>query len=273
MTDVRPAVQLTLDANAVAAPVHTAAVICREIVDFYFGAMANADLSKVPPSMESTFFRFDLRGPDLTATDRRALHESWILAKVFQDLMRGVRASLEQALVFIDILSRPSHSVRSDSTLDDFVEPFLDGATKRNFPDLLQAVNAGLQKPLEFADAYRSLQKARNCFEHRSGIVGKSDVGPDGTMELRFPRIKLFYYRRGEEIEAEIGKAVDPEDGEPEVSILMRLDVRRRNFLLGQRLSLTIVDFNEIAFACYHFGSQLASTLPTLPLGPVPAQP
>jgi hypothetical protein len=271
MTDVRPAVHLTLDANAVAAPVHTAAVICREVVDFYFDAMANADLSKVPPNVESSFFRFDLKGPDLTAADRRALHESWILAKVFQDLMRGVRASLEQAFLFIEILSRPSHSVRSDSTLDDFVEPFLNGAAKQNFPDLLQAVNSGLQKPLEFADAYRSLQKARNCFEHRSGIVGKSDIGLDGTMELQFPRIKLFYYRQGEEIEAEIGKPVNAEDGEPEVSILLKLDVRRRNFHLGQRISLTIPDFNEIAFACYHFGSQLASTLPTLPLEPLPA--
>jgi hypothetical protein len=273
MIDVRPTVNLTLDANAVAAPVHSAAVVCREIVDFYFDAMANADLLKVPPRVEDTFFRFDPKGPDLTAAERRAMHESWILAKVFQDLMRGARASLEQAFLFIELVARPRHSIKSDSTLDDFLQPFLDSATKKNFPDLLKAVNTGLQKPLEFADAYRSLQNARNCFEHRSGIVGKSDVGADGTMELRFPRIKLFYYRQGEEIEIEIGATVDAEDGEPEVSIMTKLDVRRRHFQLGQRVALTIADFNEIAFACYHFGSQLASTLPTLPLTSIPSEP
>jgi hypothetical protein len=83
-------------------------------------------------------------------------------------------------------------------------------------------------------------------------------------MELSFPRMKFFYYRQGGEIEAEIGQTVDAGDGEPEVSILMRLDVRRRQFQLGERLILTIADFDEIAFACYNFGSQLAMGLPKL---------
>jgi hypothetical protein len=260
-------VHLTLDANAVAARVHTAAIVCREVVDFYFDAMAKADLSKSPPGVESVYFRFDIKGPELSAADRRAMHESWILAKAFQDLMRGVRASLEQAFLFIEILSGQRHSVKSDSTLDDFMQPFLDRAAKKNFPDLLQAVNAGLQKPLEFAAAYRSLQNARNCLEHRGGIVGKSDVGSDGTMELSFPRMKLFYHRHDEEIEVEVGSTIDAGDGEPEVSILMRLGVRQHHYKLGERLTLSIADFNEIAFACYHFGSQLAAGLPGLKHG------
>jgi hypothetical protein len=142
--------------------------------------------------------------------------------------------------------------------------PFLKRAAKKNFPDLLEEVNSRLQKPLEFADAYRSLQNARNCLEHRGGIVGKSDIGIDGNMELSFPRMKLFYHRRGEEIEVEVGATVNAEDGEAEVTLLMRLETRLRRYGLGERLNLTVGDFNEIAFACYHFGSQLATGLPKL---------
>jgi hypothetical protein len=258
-----PRIQINLDANAVAAPAHAAASTCREIVDFCFGAMAKADLSKRPMGVEN-FFRFDAKGPDLTVDERRAMYESWILAKAFQDLMRGVRASLEQAFLFIELVSSPGHKVKSASTLGDFVAPFVQRGARKKFPNLLSDVNSRLQKPLEFAAAYQSLQNARNCLEHRGGVVGTSDIGADGMMELSFPRMKLFYERHGEEVELEAGSAVDAGDGKPDVMILMRLDVRRRHFRLGERLVLSIDDFNEIAFACFQFGSQLAMTLPKL---------
>src|SRR5882762_2553750 len=38
----RPTLQMTVNPNSVAAPVHAAAVTCREIVDFYLDALAKA---------------------------------------------------------------------------------------------------------------------------------------------------------------------------------------------------------------------------------------
>jgi hypothetical protein len=73
--------------------------------------------------------------------------------------------------------------------------------------------------------------------------------------------MKFFYHRRDEEIEVDGPARVDAEDGEPEVALLMRLDVRLRSYKLGERLALSVVDFDEIAFACYYFGSQLATRL------------
>src|SRR5260370_2117895 len=175
--DALPSLGLMLDAKAVAAPVHARGVKCREVVDFYFDAMAKADLTKKPPGIENVFFRFDVKGPDMTAESRRALYESWILAKAFQDLMRGVRASLEQAYLFTELILHPRRQTKSDSTLDDLIAPLLKEAADLNFPGLLAKVNSRLDAPLNFAPAYRSMQKARNCFEHRGVIVGKSDVG------------------------------------------------------------------------------------------------
>jgi hypothetical protein len=221
-----PIVQLTLNANAVAAPVHAAAVTCREIVDFSFDAMSKIDLSKKPPGIKGAFFRFDIRGPDMSAAERKALYESWILAKAFQDLMRCARASLEQAFLFIELISRPVHRVRSASTIDDLTAPLLKKAANTNFPNLLEVVNSKLRTPLEFAGAYLSMQAARNCLEHRGGVVGQSDINQDGILELRFPRIKVVYERHGEEIEIEGPARVDSEDGETEVALLTRLDIR-----------------------------------------------
>src|SRR2546423_2087020 len=125
------------------------------------------------------------------------------------------------------------------------------------FPPLLAAVNSRLERQLEFSDAYRSMQLARNCLEHRNGIVGTADVQHDGIMRLQFPRLVAFIERNGEQMELHSGMAV--EAGE---NILMKLEVKIRQFALGERLSLSAADFDEIAFACSHFAGELARSLP-----------
>jgi hypothetical protein len=156
------AIQIILQPDGVAAPAQHAATICREIIDFYFDALAKADLTKEPPPTD-TFFRFNVTGRTLSEVERRALHENWILAKAFQDLMRGVRSALEEAFLFIELFSVGNLRVKSNSTLDDVLAPFRKSAAKRKFPPLLAHVNSKLEKPLEFVDAYQSMQNARGC--------------------------------------------------------------------------------------------------------------
>lgn len=257
--NVNPKIELQLHPDGVAAPAQTAALTCREIVDFYFAALATADLSKKPPAPANTFFRFDFSGPELSATDRRSLHENWILVKVFQDLMRGVRASLEEAYFFTELISAGTITTRSSSTLDEILAPFRKKAADLKFPPLLAELNKRLERPLEFTDSYQSMQAARNCLEHRGGIVGKSDAGPAGIMELRFPRLKFFIVHEGNEVNVHEGMAV-----EAGTEIFTRLEVRIRKFNVGERLTITAADFDEIAFACFHFASQLAQLLPKI---------
>lgn len=255
-------IQITLHPDAVAAPAQAAAIVCREIIDFYFGALGKSDLSKRPdPPASETFFRFDLTGPNISESERRALHENWILAKAFQDLMRGVRGSLEAAYFFVELVSIGGGvlQVKSNSTIDDLLAPFRESAAKRNFPPLLEQVNSRLEKPLDFSDAYQSMQNARNCLEHRGGVVSKSDADEDGVMRLRFPRVKMFVNENNEEIELQ--RDVVVRGG---AQILMRMDVRVRSFSVGERLTITAADFDEIAFACWHFGGQLAERLPKI---------
>jgi hypothetical protein len=99
--------------------------------------------------------------------------------------------------------------IKSDATLDEFFEPIKRKAAARNFGDLLAQVNSKLSQPLNFVDAYQSLQTARNCLEHRDGIVGNVDAPAGGVMILSFPRVKNFYLRKGQEIELEAGHAVN----------------------------------------------------------------
>jgi hypothetical protein len=98
--------------------------------------------------------------------------------------------------------------------------------------------------------------------EHRAGIVSNIESKGDEEFSLRIPRIKIFYLRGNEEIEVVANERVDAGDGRPEVEILMKFEIRQRSIPLGQRLSFTRAEFNEIAFACNFLGQQLASRLP-----------
>jgi hypothetical protein len=252
---------LTLHPDAVQAPAHRAAAMCKEVVNLYFAALSNADLANPPPEPQGTFFSLQI-SQTLSAEERRRQHEHWILAKAFQDLVRGVRGSLEKAYFFIELISAGHFIAECDSTLDELLAPFQTKAKKMNFPDLMGHVNQKLETPLAFAEAYSSMQAARNCFEHRDGIVGWRDVDEDGVLRLNFPRLKFFVKQGDKEIE--IYKDFK---AEAEMVIQIKMDVRERVFRFGEPLKIDAADFNDIAFSCLQFGTALAVQLPKLVAG------
>jgi hypothetical protein len=261
----RPSIQITLNSDAIIAPAQNAVVLNSEIVELVFDAFGKIDLS-VKPSNDSTKYKF--KSPEISAADRRSIYENWLFSKAFQDLMRGLRGSLEQAYFFLELLDGPK-KISSSASLEEFFAPLKKKAATLSFGDLLAQVNSRLPEPLNFLEAYESLQKARNCFEHRGGIVGAVDAPAGGVMILKFPRVKVFYLRKSEEVEIEEGHVVDAQDDEDQVAIHMRIAVRERRFSKYHRLSLGISDFNEIAFACNQFSVDLASKVSAIGSGKI----
>jgi hypothetical protein len=247
-------IPLELNLNAIVEPTQRAVVLCSELVDFVGAAIGASDLSKKPLN-EGLQYRFT--SPPISADDRRSLYEGWLYSKTFQDIMRGLKGSLEQAYLAINLLSR-THKVASGSTIDAFLAPLIKEAATLHFGPLLERVNERLPEPLPFVEAYQSLQRARNCLEHRNGIVGDIDAPAGGLMILSFPRLKTFYMREGEEIELEPGHTVDAQDGKDEVQILVKIELKQLRFSKGQRLKIEAKDFNEMAFACNYFAERLA---------------
>jgi hypothetical protein len=250
--------QLKLDPRRLTAIVDSAVVSSSEIVNFYFNALSGADLNKPAESPEVTY-RF--KAAELNAAQRRGMHERWILAKSFQDLLRAVRHALEEAHIFTALLTK-THKVRSNASLAEFLRPFQSKAASLKFPVLLAAVNEKLDPKLDFAYSYKSLQLARNCLEHRGGVVSKIETKNKDKMTLSFPRIKIFYMRGNAEVEIEKGHIVEPGDDRAEVDILTKLEARKRSVAVGEQLAFTLTEFNEIAFACHFLGQQLSSKLP-----------
>jgi hypothetical protein len=258
MTKENPKLLLELNPNRLAEIIGSAVFASTEVVNLHFNALSDENLNR-PFEGSGVLYRF--KGPELSLDQRRAMHESWILAKAFQELLRAVRHALEEAHVMAALLTKV-HKIRSSETLASFLQPFQGKAVGFSFPGLLADVNKLLDLKLDFSDSYKSLQVARNCLEHRAGIVGSIEAKGSAEFVLYVPRVKIFYMRGQDEIEVAAGERVDAGDGRPDVEILMRIDIRQRSISVGERVTFTLLEFNEVAFACNFLGQQLASRLP-----------
>lgn len=261
-------VQLLLNPNGVSEPAQRVVVIASQVVGTALRALARDDLS--PPVMTGEHLGYQFNGLELSDQDRRETYENWILSKGFQDLARGVRETLEEAAFYLAVMKREPGLVSMARLQREFAE-IRDAIGKMQFPKLLQDVNIGLSEPMAFDEEFLSLQKVRNCLEHRGGRVGPRDLDANGVMTLSFPRIAMFYYRGTLEVELKVGEVIDTHDPAnqfatgQEIPIYVKRVTRSRTYALNDPVIITASDFYEIAMACHMFAADVASKLPTLP--------
>lgn len=249
-------VTVTLNPDGVSAPALRAARKASEIVSIALPAIQTADLSE-PKKLG--FFSLHL-GTSQSDESRRAEYVAWILARGFQELAVGVRASLEEAYHYVKGFRLASTST-SRTEIEQGLQHIRRRAGKLNFPDLLTGVEEELQATLQFRDEMRSMQKARNCLEHRAGMVAPEDR--DGEkLVLRLPRLKVFHSdETGSEIEIRGGEYF-----EKETRLSIKLDIKAREYAIGSRISFDANEFHEIAMACVFFANDVKSKLP-MPAG------
>jgi hypothetical protein len=148
-----PKLHLELNPSSLAAIVGSAVFASVEVVNLHFNALSDENLSR---PLEGSGILYKFGGPELNLDQRRAVHESWILAKAFQELLRAVRHALEEAHVVTALLTK-EHKIRSNDTLAGFLKPFQRKAAGLSFAELLAAVNELLDPKLDFSDSYKSL--------------------------------------------------------------------------------------------------------------------
>lgn len=261
-------IQITLQPDGVAAPAHRVVALVSEAVGTSLRALDSDECTEQQAWGEPWGYRF--KGIDLPSEKRREAFRNWVLAKGFQDLARGIRETLEEALFFIKMLGRESGVLTNIAQIEADIVKMRADAAKLTFPALMEQVNAGLREPMAFDAEFRTLQNVRNCLEHRGGRVGAKDVDPaSGTLTLTFPRLMAFYMRGEEEVEMVVGEVIDTHSPDnpigqgEEVPIYMKRVTRTREYAFDEPVVITSRDFFEVAMACHMFASDVASKLPT----------
>jgi hypothetical protein len=262
-------IHVTLNPAGVVEPLQRIVIVASEVVSAAMNAIENGHLS--PDIMHGGYIGYKFTGLELSDEERRETYRNWMLSKGFQDLARGVRETLEEALFYLRAIEMKSGHTTWGKLQGD-LQRFRTNAEKLQFPKLLADVNSRLTEPMAFEEEFVSLQKARNCLEHRRGSVGSRDVNAStNTLTLSFPRLRMFYKRGNEEVEVTPGEAIDthcddnPFGGDEEVPIYMNRVTRSRIYELGESVVISSSDFVEIAMACQLFANDLLAKLPTLP--------
>ncbi|WP_336810845.1 hypothetical protein [Bosea sp. MMO-172] len=257
-----PILHIQLNADGVVAPARQAAATVAEVVAGCLRAFEAGELAR-PAPLAGFSAVIDLGMPDLAPEARHSLYSNWLVAKGFQDLLRGVRASLEEALLFIALMGYEP-KLTTVGAIEEFVAQTRKTASGLKFPALLERIHRGLKLPLIYGAEVQSLQSARNCLEHRNGIVGQGDVDPiTQALTISFPRMKVFYERDGQELEIMPNAVVDAGEEKAEVQIYMRRDIATKSFALGERIEFSVPEFIEIAMSCMIFAADLAGKLPS----------
>jgi hypothetical protein len=266
--DEPPDVTLTFNADAIVAAVARAMKDSLEVIAIAFRAIDTADLSK-PPVAPRAFFTFTVDAGSMDPSERRTAYENWLLSKGLQELARALKKALEHVYLYVHMVPQPPRRT-TWGEVEQQIEALKARANGLPFPDLLKSVSDKLTAPLQFADEYLSLQKIRNCMEHRAGIVGVKDTKGRPRLRLILPSLDIVLMQNGTETILER----HPEQRiEADTQIVVRRGTMTREYSLGERIVLTIDDFQRIAQACHIFTVDLKSKLPGLVSTPATGSP
>jgi hypothetical protein len=152
--------QFKLNPNGVAAIAQRVTLVASHVVGTTLRALENDDLA--PPEMQGGTMGYNFTGLEMTNEEKRTAYRNWILSKGFQDLARGVREALEEAIFYLVMIKREPGLTTWGKIQNEMAE-IRANAARMPFPKLMEKVNEGLAQSLSFDAEFLSLQKVRNC--------------------------------------------------------------------------------------------------------------
>ena len=102
----------------------------------------------------------------------------------------------------------------------------------------------------EYRDELSSLYKARNIFAHFDGLIQKSDIEPDGTFKIKWPRNRYTLHRKSDGKEVRFDKVPKPFASEQydKVSFQWFHGKRLISYSVGQKIQFSTTDLYELNF-------------------------
>jgi hypothetical protein len=252
---------VTLNKDGVIAPALHAVNTTAGAVVVALRAIEDADLAG-PVTINGHDMTFQLELGESSEEVRRTSYRSWLLTRGFHELVRGLHGSLEEAYLWIELVKSQGQRLPA-SSFEEYAAKIKKYANAKNLPDLLEAVSSGLNSRFSWEAQALSLNKVRNCLEHRNGIVTERDAGVGATaMQLSVPAIQLAVAQPdGAQLQLKLGMIVQGGG-----SVTLRIAPRHIEFKVGEPIVFTANDFGEIAFGCWIMAQNLAGNLP-LPAG------
>lgn len=257
---------IAIDIQAAVQPALEAAMATGGAVAIALDAVKARDYSS-PLFLQSNGINYLFGFNNIPADKMHIVHAHWFLTHGIQDLTRGVFETLKNVHVVAQSLKMQGQVLSNEQVSEYMAKARLEAATLP-FPALLNAVRQAMPATLTTLADLQTMQNVRNCLEHRSGVVGDTDV-KNGPLTLRWFHMKVRARVAGEMIETPPGW-VAPEGG---AEVWFDSVTSEKAWSLGQRVSLTSTEFADLAMSCVHVANSLSQALELMVPAHPPARP
>lgn len=195
--------------------------------------------------------------PEAKANWRR-----WVLTNAFRDIAEISSGVLEEVQRVLSIWALIGHSPtgatipakRWNSEVVQRAEQF----HRRTLPQKLDYLKSHYDFEPNPSDVamIMSVNAARNCFVHRSGVVGEPDLDESGCLTLRWHQLTAFITEGDEERELTL-----PYYAEKDALLSLKSLEMSRTFSRGQEVSIELPNFSGLCWTIFTFAQHCGHDL------------
>ncbi|MFC5571603.1 hypothetical protein ACFPN1_16230 [Lysobacter yangpyeongensis] len=185
----------------------------------------------------------------------------WILKNGFRDIAELISVVLEEAhqvLTFYALIDRQTAGETLNAAALAARDRDISRFHRLSLSDKLEWLLAqpDFSIPDEKIEEIKSINAARNCLGHRSGIVGERDKTHENMLIVKWLGLDTAVEVEGVEIPFE-----PPMYLEKGGTVITRLVRRTKEFQLGDRITFDEREFSEIAWTIFAFAQAVTSAL------------
>lgn len=230
------------------------------IESLYYGLKLIENDSILPERLkeDNDFIHFQIGDP-LSESDLKNNLKQILLSKCFEDLIKGITLSLCDAYTLINFrLFLCNESSLTQEIIEDKYKKIYKDSHSINLPRLIEKISDTVGSELLYSKELITINRARNCFVHRKGIVyPEKDINNKENNVLTTQWVRPFFYQNkdGEEIEMIDGGIVTHE-----TPLLMKTIPQEKSFKPYETINFSYKEILEIAYTFYFFGNSLVES-------------
>lgn len=221
---------------------------------------SNVDLNKPLPT-NSIPMKINDNQPMLSINEQKLLTFNWVMAKAFEEFIYGLTKSFKEAYKYLRIykLSQEPKNSQPKEYYEDELKKIEKEIQDLPFPKFIEKIESIIEQTLPLREEMISINQIRNCLIHRHGVVEEKDVKNSTTDELKLKYTSLVFWTN---INGEL-KEITYELRKDGIKAHQISEVNKEKiFKLGDKVSIDITEFNDIAYTCASFATSLYSLMP-----------
>lgn len=255
-------VQISLDALGSELKLSLQKVIC--LVGHSLNAQVHSSPSELalPTTIKSSFSNIDWDKDTF-----QHLYTGWVLSNGLRDAIESTNQFLDSAHRILSIWEfiEKKQPSKTKSILGKDWHEFVTYPGKKfhrfGLPDKVDhiSIDHRVELPPSVIEKVLSINAARNCYVHRSGIVSERDINSDDKLIVKWSCFDFYVETIHGKQELATGQTIEKDS-----VVCAEIVEREKTFPIGQQLVFSVEEISEILWCLCFFGDEIVKIMDTI---------